>query len=66
MAPLRAPSVDRGVSSFLWAVVFFLFIWLGGLAVGVSNGTAFVVAIVCGCAIFLFVRVCGEDEPRRP
>ena len=37
---LRAPSIDRGVSSFLWALVFFLFLCFGMLAVGVSQGTA--------------------------
>jgi hypothetical protein len=59
------PSVDHGVQSFLWAVVFFLFLWLGMLAVGVSGGTAFLIALLAGAGIFLFVRTFGEDELRR-
>jgi hypothetical protein len=35
------------------------------LAVGVSKPTAFIVAVVAACVIFVFVRMYGEDEPRR-
>ena len=62
---LRAPSVDQGVHAFGWSVVFFLFMWLGGLAVGVSGGLAFVVSLVAAAAIFLFVRLRGGNSPRR-
>ena len=48
------------------AVVFFLFLWIGMLAVGVSGGAAFMLALICGALIFLFVRVLGEDELARP
>ena len=63
---LRPPSVDHGVQSFIWAVVFFLFLWFGMLAVGVSSATSFVLALVLGVLIFLFVRIFGEDELARP
>jgi len=63
---LRPPSVDHGVQSFLWAIVFFLFLWFGMLAVGVSRGAAFVLALICGALIFLFIRIFGEDELARP
>ena len=62
---LRAPSVDQGVHAFGWSVVFFLFIWLGELAVGVSGGLAFVVSLVAAAAIFMFVRLRGGPSPRR-
>ncbi len=62
---LRAPSIDKGVSSFIWALVFFLYLWLGMLAVGVSKGTAFIFAALAGFGIFFFVRIFGEDRPRR-
>jgi len=62
---LRAPSVDQGVQAFGWSVVFFLFMWLGGLAVGVSNGLAFVVSLVVAAAIFMFVRLRGGQSLRR-
>ena len=60
---LRPPSIDRGVTSFIWAVVFFLYLWFGMRAIGVSHGTSFVLAAVAGVLIFVFVRVLGEDDP---
>jgi hypothetical protein len=56
---LRAPSIDRGVQAFIWAVVFFLVIFLGGKAVGVSGGTALILGLVAGFLIFLLVRTRG-------
>ncbi len=61
---LRMPSIDRGVQSFIWAVVFFLFLYLGMLAVQVSKGTALVLSLVAGFVVFLIVRTRGEDDPR--
>jgi len=56
---LRQPSVDHGVRSFIWAVVFFLILYFGAVAVGVTRGTAFLVALVLAFLIFLFVRTRG-------
>jgi hypothetical protein len=56
------PAMDQGVKAFLWAVFFFLFLWLGMLAVAVSPGTAFIFAALAGLLIFLYIRICGEDE----
>jgi len=61
---LRAPSIDQGVHAFVWSVVFFLFMWLGGLAVGVQGGIAFIVSLVAAAGIFLFVRLRGADGSR--
>ena len=61
----RPPSIDHGVISFVWALVFALFIWLGLNAIAVSKGTSIIVALVSGFLIFLYVRVYGEDTPRR-
>jgi hypothetical protein len=61
---LRAPSVDRGVQSFVWALVFFLFLWLGMLAIGIGQGTALPLSLVAAFFIFLAVRTRGGD--RRP
>lgn len=63
---LRPPSIDHGVISLLWGVGLGLFVWIGLRAVGVENLTAFVIACVGAFAIFLFVRIYGEEEPRRP
>jgi hypothetical protein len=69
--PLRCPAVrlpafSHGVTSFLWALAFGVFIWIGGIAVGFSGATSFVVGAVAAAGIFLYVRVYGEDEPTRP
>ncbi len=63
---LRPPSIDRGVTSFFWGFGLGLFLWLGMLSIGVSGGTALIFAAVSAFAIFLFVRLYGGDEPRRP
>ena len=62
---LRPPSVDPGVTSFLWALVLGLFVWSGLLAIGVSQGTALILALLAFGAIFLFVRLQGGDDPVR-
>jgi hypothetical protein len=61
---LRAPSIDRGVQSFIWSVVFFLVLWLGMLGIGVTHGTSFVIAAAAAFLIFLFVRTHGGPDPR--
>ena len=61
---LRMPSIDRGVQSFIWAVVFFLFLYFGMLAIAISKGTAFVLSLVAGFLVFVFVRTRGDDDPR--
>ena len=61
---LRTPSIDRGVQSFLWALVFFLFLYFGMLAIAISKSTAFVLSLVVGFLVFLFVRTRGDIDPR--
>jgi hypothetical protein len=53
----------KGLTSFLWASFFFVYLWLGMLAVGIANGTAFILSAVFGFASFLFIRICREDDP---
>lgn len=57
---LRPPSIDRGVTSFLWAFGLGLYMWIGLLAIGVSSATAFIVGALSVGAIFLFVRRFGD------
>jgi len=66
MHPPKPPSIDHGIISFVWGLALGAFIWAGLLAIGISRPTAAIVAVVAGCAIFLAVRLYGEDEPRRP
>lgn len=63
---MRLPSISHGVSSFLWALGLAVYIWLFAESVGMSRAFSAVTAAVAGCAIFLLVRLYGEDEPRRP
>ena len=59
---LRPPSIDHGVVSALWAIGLGLFILFGSVAIGVELATAFIVASVAAGAIFLFVRIYGEER----
>jgi hypothetical protein len=63
MPHFRLPSIDRGVTSFVWAVLLGAYIYYGSLAVGISGGIAFVFAALAAFFIFLFVRTRGGDEP---
>jgi hypothetical protein len=57
---LRLPSIDRGVQSFLWALLFFLILYFGMVSVEVGKGTALLVSLVSAFLIFLFVRTRGR------
>jgi hypothetical protein len=63
---LRAPSIDHGITSFLWGLFFGLYIWIGGSFVGFNSAVTFLTGCVVGFLTFLFVRIYGADEPRRP
>ena len=53
---LRMPSVAKGVQSFIWAVVFFLFLFFGMKAIAIDGATALIISLVAAFAIFLFIR----------
>jgi hypothetical protein len=57
---LRMPSIDRGVTSFLWGVGLGLYVWLFLVAVGVSGATSFILGALSALGIFLFVRLFGD------
>ena len=63
---MRLPAFSHGVTSFIWAIVFAVFIWIGGISVGFSGALSFTLGAVAGAAIFLYVRTYGEDDPTRP
>jgi hypothetical protein len=56
---LRVPTVSPDVSSLLWALVFFGYLWFGMAAVGVSHGSALPLALVASVFILVFVRKRG-------
>jgi hypothetical protein len=57
----RLPAFAPGVTAFVWALVLAFYVWIGLLAIGTSQPTAFIVAAVAGFFIFLFVRLRGND-----
>ncbi len=59
---LRMPSIDKGVQSFIWAVVFFLYLFFGMKAIGIDGAVALVTSLVAGFLIFLFVRTRGDER----
>ena len=61
---LRMPSIDHGVASFVWALVLAGILFLGLVGIGISSATAVILSLLAFGAIFLFVRLYGEDEPR--
>ena len=65
MHPPRPPSIDQGVIALIWAIGLGLYIYFGLLAIGESGAVAVVIAMVSFAAIWLFVRLRGEDIPRR-
>jgi hypothetical protein len=62
---LRAPSVDKGVSAFWWAFFFFLYLFFGMLAIGIAKGNALIFSALLGFGIFFYIRISGEDSPRK-
>ena len=65
MHPPRPPSFDQGVVAFIWAVVLAVFVYFGLVAIGSSGATSIVLALVSFAAIWLIVRLRGEDVPRQ-
>jgi len=65
MSHPRVPAISPGVSAFLWSLVLGAYVWIGLLAIGVGNGSAFIFGLVSAVLIFFFVRLCGADTLRR-
>ena len=64
--PPRPPSIDQGVIALIWAVGLGIYIYFGLLAIGESGATAIVISLVSFAAIWLLVRLRGEEPPSRP
>jgi len=54
--------MDKGVQAFIWALVFFLFMWLGAMAIKLPGGTSFIISLVAAAAFFLFIRTRGGGD----
>jgi len=60
---IHPPSIDPGVTAFLWAIGLGAYIYFGLLAVGSSGAFAIVISMLAAAGIWLFVRTRGEDRP---
>jgi purine-cytosine permease-like protein len=58
------PSIDPGVMAFIWALLLAVFVYFGLKAVGASGAFSIVLALLAFAAIWLFVRLRGEDRRR--
>ena len=56
------PSIDPGVMAFVWALLLAVYIYFGLLAVGASGAFSIVIALVSFAAIWLFIRLRGDDS----
>ena len=66
MPHLRFPSIAPGVQAFIWGLVFGVYTWLFASGAGVDTAVAGIVGAVVLAAVFLLVRLYGEDVTRRP
>jgi hypothetical protein len=57
------PSIDPGVMAFVWSLLLAVYIYFGLLAIGASGAFAIVIALVSFAAMWLFIRLRGEDSP---
>lgn len=57
------PSIDPGVMAFVWAALLAVYVYFGLLAIGAKSGFAIIMALLAFAAIWLFVRLRGEDRP---
>ncbi|HKC83423.1 MAG TPA: hypothetical protein VKD46_05450 [bacterium] len=55
------PSIDPGITALLWAAGLGAYIYFGLLAVGTSGAFAIVITLLSFAAIWLLVRVRGDD-----
>jgi len=62
---LRLPAFSHGFWAFLWGLIFGVYVWLGGLAVGFSGATTFIIGAVTAFLVYLLVLAFGSDEARR-
>ena len=60
---LGGEAVTRAIlgSAYTWTAVFFLWMWLGALALGTQAVASLVVSLVAAVAIFVFIRARGGD-----
>jgi hypothetical protein len=58
----QPPSIDPGVTAFLWAIGLGAYIYFGMLAVGMTGAFAIVITLLSVAGIWLVVRTRGASE----
>jgi hypothetical protein len=58
----QPPSIDPGVTAFLWAIGLGAYIYFGMLAVGMTGAFAIVITLLSVAGIWLLVRTRGASE----
>jgi hypothetical protein len=59
----HAPSIDKGIVAFIWAIALGTYLYFFLVATGSNNAFAFLISAVSAAGIWLFVRTRGEDAP---
>ena len=65
MPHFRLPSIAPGVQAFIWGLVFGVYTWLFAAGAGVDGAVAGILGALVLAAVFLLVRLSGEDLTRR-
>lgn len=58
----RPPSIDPGVTAFLWAIGLGAYVYFGMLAVGMTGAFAIVITLLSVVGIWLVVRTRGTSQ----
>jgi hypothetical protein len=61
----QPPSIDKGVTAFIWAIGLGTYLFFFLVATGSASDFSFVISAVSAAVIWLFVRTRGEDAPSR-
>jgi hypothetical protein len=60
---IHPPSIDKGVTAFIWAIVLGTYLYFFLVATGSTGAFSFVISALAAAGIWLFVRTRGEDAP---
>jgi hypothetical protein len=59
----HAPSIDKGVTALIWALVLGTYLYFFLVATGSNRAFSFLIAAISAAGIWLFVRTRGDDAP---
>ena len=59
----HAPSIDKGVTAFIWAIALGTYLYFFLVATGSNHAFSFLIAAISAAGIWLLVRARGDDAP---